>query len=278
MNNRLQSRALAFTLIELLVVITMVLLLALTLLPALAKSNPNGRTFRCLNNQRQLTTGWRMYSYDFKEALLACENGAPGNRPNWCTGSLNFLNNNISNWDPNADITKSPFWPYTGRETSLFRCPSDQSQTIVSGTARPRVRSYSMNSVFGLGAWLDKVYNSTQTVWPIYRTGTDIAFPGKTFVFADEHPDSMNDSALQTACTGAQPTDSPSAAWIIDFPASWHNGGGAFSFADGRVEVHKWLGRRIQPPVTYTGSMALNVNAGDSYVDVRWLAANTVRR
>ena len=65
---------------------------------------------------------------------------------------------------------------------------------------------------------------------------------------------------------------------LIDFPASWHNGGGSFSFADGRAEMHKWVGRTIKPPTLYLGTVPLNFSAGDSYVDVKWLAANTTVR
>jgi prepilin-type processing-associated H-X9-DG protein len=277
-NRRIQSQAGAFTLIELLVVAVMVALLGVTLMTALAKSNPGGNLARCLNNHRQLTAAWTVYSFDFKETLISCQDGVPGNRPNWCTGDLDFSASNNSNWDPNADITRSPFWPYTGRDSSLYRCPSDKSLRVGSQTPQPRVRSYSMNTAFGFGEWLAKSYDRSQNVWRLYSQRTDIVVPAKTFTFADEHPDSINDSVLQVACTGAQPIDPPSAAQIIDFPASWHNGGGSFSFADGRAEMHKWVGHIIKPPTFYIGTIPLNVTAGDSYVDVRWLAANTTVR
>ena len=64
-------------------------------------------------------------------------------------------------------------------------------------------------------------------------------------------------------------------ARIIDFPASYHNGACGFSFSDGHAEIHKWKGNYIKARVTYTGSMGLNVDAGDSVEDVKWLSSVT---
>jgi prepilin-type processing-associated H-X9-DG protein len=99
-----------------------------------------------------------------------------------------------------------------------------------------------------------------------------MAVPGTAmiFVFLDEHPDSINDAgfAVQMANTGATAT-------IVDFPASYHNGAGGFSFADGHAEIHKWIGRTIQPPIINGGASlgngATGQQAGDSASDVAWL-------
>jgi prepilin-type processing-associated H-X9-DG protein len=90
------------------------------------------------------------------------------------------------------------------------------------------------------------------------------------FIFLDEHPDSINDPqfAVQMANTG-------SSATIVDFPASYHNGAGGFSFADGHAEIHKWLGKTIQPAIVNggrsLGNGATGQQAGDSAADVAWL-------
>ena len=64
-------------------------------------------------------------------------------------------------------------------------------------------------------------------------------------------------------------------AQIIDFPASYHNGACGFSFADGHAEIHKWIGSKIKAPASYTGTMSLNVDAGDSVEDIKWLSSVT---
>jgi prepilin-type processing-associated H-X9-DG protein len=65
------------------------------------------------------------------------------------------------------------------------------------------------------------------------------------------------------------------AARIIDFPASFHNGAAGITFADGHSEIHKWIGADIKAAITYTGTMPLNVPAGDSIRDVTWLQQRT---
>ena len=68
-----------------------------------------------------------------------------------------------------------------------------------------------------------------------------------------------------------------SAARIIDFPANYHGGSCGFSFADGHVVIHKWVGSKIKHAPLYYGSrsLQLNVPAEDSWVDVKWMAKNT---
>src|SRR5258708_2125803 len=58
-----------FTLVELLVVVGVLAVLAAMLIPALANTQPDGRTFQCLNNERQIVLGWRMYADDNNDVL-----------------------------------------------------------------------------------------------------------------------------------------------------------------------------------------------------------------
>jgi prepilin-type N-terminal cleavage/methylation domain-containing protein len=263
-----------FTLTELVVVSLVIGLCALFVYPALARTRPNGQAFQCLNNLRQLTSAWRSYANDFNDSLVAAESQMPG-RANWMAGYLDFSSNQ-GNWDARAYIMISPLWPYAGSDASIFRCPADPSTVTVNGVRRPRVRTYSMSQVFGLGMWLDKTANPSQTVWRTYAKGSDIVTPARTFVFMEEHPDSINDGAFANACTGAQPIDPPAQAQIIDFPASHHNGAGDLSFADGSAQMHQWQGGKIKPP--YGLVLPLNVPAGDSWMDIQWLAQNTTVR
>jgi hypothetical protein len=171
-------------------------------------------------------------------------------------------------------MVHSPLWAYVGKLPAVFKCPADKSAVVVNGVGMARVRSYSMSQVFGNGEWLGVPFGNPNP-WRVYAKAGEIVVPAKTFLFLDEHPDSMNDGSFGVECTRNQPGDAPGSAFIVDFPASFHEGAGCFSFADGRSEEHRWVGATIKPPLAYTGTLVLAVPAGDSWVDAHWLAANT---
>jgi prepilin-type N-terminal cleavage/methylation domain-containing protein len=59
----------AFTLIELLAVITILVVLASLLLPALTRSKGKARQIQCLNNQRQFSIGLHLYTHENDDVL-----------------------------------------------------------------------------------------------------------------------------------------------------------------------------------------------------------------
>jgi len=147
--SRADSRA-GFTFVELLVVLAVLGLLAMLILPAAARTQNDNRAFQCLNNNRQLNRAWRMWSDDNEDRLLAAT--AVSGDPSvvaWVTGVLDYSPANPSNWDFGVDIMKSPLWLYCRTNLSIWKCPSDQSKVIINGEAKPRVRSFAMNTYFG---------------------------------------------------------------------------------------------------------------------------------
>src|SRR5712675_2464799 len=96
-----------FTLIELLVVIAIIAILAAMLLPALTRAKCKAKGITCLNNHRQLSMAWRLYTEDNRDVLIYASGSSAAFNPKestWMSGNLNFDPANKSNWDPNEDI------------------------------------------------------------------------------------------------------------------------------------------------------------------------------
>jgi prepilin-type N-terminal cleavage/methylation domain-containing protein/prepilin-type processing-associated H-X9-DG protein len=269
-----KHRSIAFTLIELLVVIAIIAILAAMLLPALGRARIRAQGLACMNNTRQLLYAWRLYADDASDTLVPNEPGEMG----WVAGWMNFQPANTDNTNLQFLIVEryAKLGPYT-HSPAIYRCPADRSEVPGLG---PRVRSVSMSQAVGTkqdgspvtGPWLPGNLDWSQRSWRTYGKFSAIILPppASLWVLVDEHPDSINDAQLGIECglTG-------SAARIVDFPASSHDGACGIAFADGHSEIHRWKGRTIKAPVTYTGSMALNVPAGDSVADVEWLQQRT---
>jgi prepilin-type processing-associated H-X9-DG protein len=128
-----------------------------------------------------------------------------------------------------------------GASKLLVRCPADTSRVALGV---PRVRSISMNSYMGqlsAGRPYTVGYRNFKRIEDVVSPR-----PANAFVFACERDDSMNDRCLSFSMDGFDPVD-PTRYTMVDYPASWHERGSNFSFADGHVETWHWQDERTMP-------------------------------
>jgi len=265
----------AFTLIELLVVIAIIAILAAMILPALTKAKQKAQGIYCMNNVKQLMLAWQMYLHDNNDKIVIslhggqAQGGAGGQYGvGWVEGWLDW---GIGSDNTNLDFLISDKYAllggYVGKSKNIFKCPAD---VFLSPAQRARgwterVRSVSGNIGVGQG-------NATDGPWdPIYKhfiKSSDMIYPGPTgtWVFLDEHPDSMNDAGFFN----------PRANNWVDMPAAYHNGACGFAFADGHAEIHKWRTTMAKPrsrQVLFTngGDMPSALGGGANDPDIRWM-------
>jgi prepilin-type N-terminal cleavage/methylation domain-containing protein len=278
------TRRSGFTLIELLVVIAIIAILAGMLLPALAKAKTKAQGILCMSNHRQLLLAWRQYAEDNQDRIPYAYVSAGNARSPyaWVQGILDFSGNR-ENWDINANLTNSPLWRYCGASAGIWKCPADRATVRVgsgpnAGQRLPRVRSMSMSNWVGgngddpnalHGAWGDGG-------WRVYSKLGDMTDPGPsmTWVLLDEREDSINDAFFVTEMTGFP---NMASTRIIDYPASYHNNAGGFSFADGHSEIRKWKDGRTVPRLQPGRDLQLNV-ASPNNQDVFWMQERSTRR
>jgi hypothetical protein len=236
-----------------------------------------------MNNNRQLSTAWRMYADDNKERLVysaALIPGAPpcSNPPDDSAWTGAHMGENPENpprfeWDPNVDMVKRPLWPYCPN-AEIYKCPSDHSVDTTPVGLKPRILSYSMNLyVGGFAPAAGGGPDGNDGGWPfadpyrIFSKTTDLTAPGpvKTFIFLDMRPEAINWGDFMTDMSGYP--NNPAQYQLGDLPGAFHNLGACISFGDGHVEIHRWLDPRTAPPPPFPVSSGASPNN----VDIAWL-------
>jgi prepilin-type N-terminal cleavage/methylation domain-containing protein/prepilin-type processing-associated H-X9-DG protein len=272
-----QSGRAGFTLIELLVVIAITAILASLLLPALAKTRARAQAIGCLNNTHQLVLAWQLYGNDHDSVLpynLGMNGSSFRTNANWV--------NNVMTWDLSPDntnvatITQASMGPFISGATHAYHCPSDDALSSVQQGAgwSGRIRSYSMNAMVGdAGDFSTNGFNVNNPGYRQFFKDTQIPHPSDIFVFLDEHPDSIDDGYFLNRAS--QATYGGTQQWV-DLPASYHNNGTMFAFADGHSELHHWQkSNTIRPSVPHAADLPISIPAKlDEQTDFDWIIAH----
>jgi prepilin-type processing-associated H-X9-DG protein len=229
--------------------------LAGLLLPALSKAKARTQGIQCMNNSRQLQLAWTMYTSDNGEFFPWVDDTGSDTVPAWTAGNIK---NAASAGNPKI-LENGQIWPYN-KSYKIYKCPADLKTVRYNGQIVPTIRSMSASQAFSAGYWLP---------YPTFRrfkkTG-DVGNPTKTWVFIDEHPDSINDGGFGVKMW--QYNDKVGTPQIIDTPAGYHGGAAGVAFLDGHSEVHRWKNKD-----TYNNNGA---SSGIQFAeDVDWLSQNT---
>ena len=155
LKKNVQPREAAFTFTELLVVVAVLSILALTLLPALARSQGPAQRTICSDNLRRLMQATTMYATDYHDTMPSPNWNSP-----WVVGWLyapegNSVPNLIAApYDANPELAYQGglLWPYT-KNMGIYRCPLDSTNNPTWKVRNNKLSTYTMNgAVCGYGS------------------------------------------------------------------------------------------------------------------------------
>jgi len=192
----------------------------------------------------EVQLAWHIYADDNSDFIPGnnwqSEAGTGGfarGNSNWLTGWLDpRLANNPDN--TNALLFLDPRWSSLGSYVAMARvycCPASRLEPKEGPAYYPLARTLSMSGWMG--------YNSTafSPGFQVFRKTTDLArlSGSDAMVFIEERDDSIDDGYFALGMATPQ---------LANFPAGFHNGSGAVTFADGHAQIHRWRSAEVLAP------------------------------
>jgi hypothetical protein len=221
----------------------------------------------CLNNKKQLTIAWHLYSNDNNDHV---PNNRYVNTSDIDLGKVdNWVNNNMTRGVPTNDfrywddvsntntawVLNGSLGSYTGGAVEVYRCPADTFLSLAQVKAgfQRRNRSVGMNYLFGNKNGVnigddesDKLYEDVEGVdYVLFLKQSSVPRPAKTWLFVDGHSDFFSAPVFLSA-------PNIGGGWWESPPASYHGGGCGFSSADGHSEIKMWRSATSKFPVNYS--------------------------
>jgi prepilin-type processing-associated H-X9-DG protein len=214
---------------ELLVVMGIILLLAGILVPILITALRRSQGVRCVSNLKEIQAAMFLYAADNDDFVVW---NASYLRHSWVSSG------DYARSAPDARGCTNLQWLVSRENASfasyisspqVYKCPSDKTTVKIEGRHYPWVRSYGASFLQRKMCDFDNNESLEGTPVP----------PSLNYTFNEPHPGYL----VGLLAAGAETN-----AFAI-YPASWHNGGAAFAFADGHAELHHWVDSRTRRPL-----------------------------
>jgi prepilin-type processing-associated H-X9-DG protein len=228
--NLRQQRKLGFTLTELLLVIGMILLLIGLVLYGSQRIRKTARSLQCLNNERQIMSGWTSYATDNAGRYVAPDtdrhawdwvsSAYPGPNTQYIAGTGFYE-------EKESALTQGRLFSYLG-DIEVYKSPMDDT---------PKLRTYSLSAFLtdgeGAGQWGGP---------PSWRIGTvsRVPKPSETInVVSENDHRGHNINGWGIIANYAN--------WI-DKLGTFDEGYFNFAFVDGHTERYKYAGTSYSDP------------------------------